>query len=88
MTVTDYQYAYFNKLIYGAEEPEGPVEHFSIFKESGPQESGLAALAFISSEVRPIAKSQISYPKLPCSRGDTNAAQSLLCSPWWRPSLR
>lgn len=49
--VTDYQYAYFNKLIYGAEDPDGPVEHFSVFKESGPLESGLAALALCATQV-------------------------------------
>jgi hypothetical protein len=48
--VSDYQFAYFNKLIYGAEEPEGPVSNFSIVKETGPRESGLAALAFAAIE--------------------------------------
>ena len=62
--ITDYQYAYFNKLIYGAEEPDGPVEHFFIFKESKPQRSGLAALALCATEVRTSKSPNLSSPEV------------------------
>ena len=45
--VTDYQFAYFNNIIYNEQEPQGPVSDFTTFSESGRLESGLAATACI-----------------------------------------
>lgn len=45
--VTDYQFAYFNNIIYNEQDPNGPVSDFTPFSRSGRLESGLAATACI-----------------------------------------
>ncbi len=45
--VTDYQFAYFNNIIYNEQDPDGPVSDFDVFSESGRLESGLAATTYI-----------------------------------------
>ena len=41
--VTDYQFAYFNNIIYNEQDPDGPIADFTRF--SGRLDSGLAAVA-------------------------------------------
>lgn len=43
--VTDFQFAYFNNIIYNEQDPDGPVSDFTRFSESGRLDSGLAAVA-------------------------------------------
>ncbi|BDA43836.1 hypothetical protein COCOBI_05-0150 [Coccomyxa sp. Obi] len=43
--VTDYQFAYFNNIIYNEQDPDGPIADFTRFSGSGRLDSGLAAVA-------------------------------------------
>jgi len=45
--VSDYQFAYFNNIIYNEQDPDGPVSDFRRFSGSGKLESGLAAITCI-----------------------------------------
>lgn len=44
--VSDYQYAYFNHLMYQKQQPDGPVSGFSVYEESEEHDSGLQATLF------------------------------------------
>ena len=46
-SISDYDFAYFNKAIYGMEKPSGPIERFSTYSETGQCESGLCASTFV-----------------------------------------
>ena len=47
MSISDYQFAYFNNSIYSCKEPEGPIERFSVHSSTGERESGLCANTYI-----------------------------------------
>jgi len=44
--VNDYQFAYFNSLMYDQKPPNGPVSGFSIYEESDEYDSGMQATLF------------------------------------------
>lgn len=48
--VSDYQFAYFNNIIYNEQDLDGPVSDFRRFSGSGKLESGLAAITCIRAD--------------------------------------
>ena len=47
MSISDYQFAYFNSSIYSGKEPEGPIARFSIYSSTGERESGLCVTTYV-----------------------------------------